>query len=137
MRVTANRTPWQAMAGFGATVMASLIVGAVVASGSMLMTGVLAALFLAGMAVLLYGRMMFPIALIIVIPLIPVVGNPPPSGASTLRLGVIAFLLCGGFLIHIQSGERLHSVQIRALTTALLILATTGILIAVADGSSR
>jgi O-antigen ligase len=136
MRMAAYRMSWQATAGLGGAVMASVVVGAVGGSGAVITTGVLVAVLLAGIAVLLYGRMIFPIALIVLIPLIPVAGNPPLSGASTLRLGVMALLLSGGFLIHIQSGERLHSVQIRALATALLILAAVGILIAVADGTS-
>jgi O-antigen ligase len=136
MSLIAFRVSWQAIAGFGGAALAALAAALVVASGGVIATCALMALALAGIAVLLFGRAVFPLALIVLVPLVPVAGNPPVSSASTFRLGLMAVLLSGGFLMYMGSGEQRYSAPIRALTVALLFLAAIGIVIAVADGSS-
>jgi hypothetical protein len=135
MRVTAYRMSWQVMAGLGGAIMASVSLGAIVANGAAITMGVLAAVLVACIAASLLGRLIFPIALIVAVPLIPVAGDPPIAGASNVRLGVMAIFLAGGFLIHTQSRQRLQSAGVSSLVTAFLILAAFGTLVAIANGT--
>jgi hypothetical protein len=123
------------MVALGGAAMASIALGAIVANGATVAMGVVAALFVVAVAASFLGRVIFPIALIVAVPLIPVAGDPPVAGASIARLAVIAIFLAGGFLIDTQSRQSLQSAGIRSLVTAFLTLAAIGVYVAALDGT--
>jgi hypothetical protein len=113
----------------------AVILGVGIASSPTLLLAGLAVFLLAVILVCLFGRITFPLALIIIIPLIPVYGDPPPAGASTVRLGLIAVLLAGGLCTHIQLRDTKSASTIRPLIATLMIVAALGAMVAAAHAS--
>ena len=111
------------------------VLGMGIARSPLLLVVSLAVLFLAVTIVCIFGRVIFPLALIVVVPLIPVYGDPPPAGASTVRLGIIAVLLAGGLCAYIRLGDTSSSTTTRPLMRALMIVAALGAVVAIAHGS--
>jgi O-antigen ligase len=134
MRATAYRMPWQ-IVGAIAAVVASAVLGAAAAHGAIIVAGSLIGILALCITMSLRGRIVVPLTLIVVVPLIPVAGDPPAAGASAARLGIMAVLVALGLILHAQSGQRLHSVEIRSLVVALLVFAALGTLVAVSNGT--
>jgi O-antigen ligase len=134
MRATAYRVPWQIGVAIAAVV-TSAALGVAVAQGTIVIAGSLIAVLTLAITLSLWGRVVLPLTLIVVVPLIPVAGDPPAAGASSARLAVMVLLVAAGLLLHTQSGQRLRSVEIRSLVTALLVFAVLGMLVAMSDGT--
>lgn len=74
-----------------------------------------------------------PLALIVVVPLIPVTGDPPVAGASQARIGVIIFLLLLGLAMVSLSGHLVSDRWTRLVVTPLIALSGAGLLAALGN----